>query len=123
VFLNPTLRLTVTAGRACKTLGYWAEPSNQIPAIGEKCQKSERAAIQRMADLGLFSCWSASHPDLPLEQTLRWASDKAAHKATPFHCDGIFVPVRWHDRTICEVFTSTCYRTSDHNPVVAWIDE
>jgi endonuclease/exonuclease/phosphatase family metal-dependent hydrolase len=84
---------------------------------------AEREVIQRMAELGLSSCWSMSHPDLPLEQTLRWMSDPAPHKATPFHCDGIFVPHRWTERTSCEVFTSVCYRISDHNPVVAWIDE
>lgn len=84
---------------------------------------AEREVIARMAELGLSSCWSMSHQDFPLGQTLRWMGDRAPHKATPFHCDGIFVPHRWKERTACEVFTSACYRISDHNPVIAWIDE
>lgn len=93
------------------------------PGEFQETKKAERAVVQRMRDLGLESCWSISHPDLPLEQTLRWVSDRDPHKATPFHCDGIFVPRCWKDKTSCEVFTSSCYRISDHNPVVAWIDE
>jgi len=93
------------------------------PGEFQATKKAEREAIQRMEAMGLMSCWSASHPDLPLEQTLRWVSDKAPYKSTPFHCDGIFAPQRWKDRTTCEVFTSSCYRISDHNPLVAWIDE
>lgn len=93
------------------------------PGEFRETKKSERDVIQRMAELGLSSCWTMSHPNLPLEQTLRWVSDKAPHKSTPFHCDGLFVPHRWRDQVNCEVFTSECYRVSDHNPVVAWIDE
>jgi hypothetical protein len=93
------------------------------PGEFRETKNSEREVIQRMAEFGLSSCWSMSHPDLPLEQTLRWVSDRAPHKSTPFHCDGIFVPHRWKDKTSCEVFTSACYRISDHNPVVAWIGE
>lgn len=93
------------------------------PGEFQQTKKSERELIQRMAELGLSSCWSTSHPNLPLEQTLRWVSDKAPYKSTPFHCDGIFVPRGWTDQVTCEVFTSECYRISDHNPVVAWIEK
>jgi exonuclease III len=92
------------------------------PGEFQETQQAERAVVRRMEAMGLASCWSISHPDLPLEQTLRWVSDRAPHKSTPFHCDGIFVPKNWKGRISCEVFTSACYRISDHNPVVAWID-
>jgi exonuclease III len=92
------------------------------PGEFQETQPAERAVVQRMEAMGLASCWSMSHPDLPLEQTLRWSSDRAPHKSTPFHCDGIFVPKTWRDRISCEVFTSACYRVSDHNPIVAWLD-
>jgi endonuclease/exonuclease/phosphatase family metal-dependent hydrolase len=93
------------------------------PGEFQSTEEAERAVLKRMEALGLSSCWSMSHPGRPLEQTLRWVSDKAPHKSTPFHCDGIFVPHRWKDRVTCEVFTSECYRVSDHNPVVVWIKE
>ncbi len=87
----------------------------------QSTQPSEREVIRKIEQLGSSSCWSASHPNRPLEQTLRWTSDQTPHRSTPFHCDGMFVPSRWKQRTTCEVFTSECYRVSDHNPVVAWI--
>jgi len=93
------------------------------PGEFQSTEEAERAVLRRMEALGLSSCWSMSHPGHPLEQTLRWVSDKSPHKSTPFHCDAIFVPSDWKDRVTCEVFTSECYRISDHNPVVAWIDE
>lgn len=89
----------------------------------QSTQTAERAVLQRMGELGLSSCWSMSHPGRPLEQTLRWTRDPAPHQSTPYHCDGIFVPSVWKDRVTCEVFTSECYRVSDHNPVVAWVGE
>ena len=87
----------------------------------QSTRNDEREAIQKMNQLSLVSSWVASHPNRPLAQTLRWTSDQTPHRSTPFHCDGIFVPNRWQDLVTCEVFTSECYRVSDHNPVVAWI--
>jgi len=87
----------------------------------QSTQPSEREVIRKIEQLGSSSCWSTSHPNRPLAQTLRWTSDQSPHRSTPFHCDGIFVPNRWKQRISCEVFTSECYRISDHNPVVAWI--
>jgi len=87
----------------------------------QSTQSSEREVLRKIEQLGSSSCWSTSHPNRPLAQTLRWSSDQSPHRSTPFHCDGIFVPNRWKHRVICEVFTSECYRISDHNPVVAWI--
>lgn len=94
----------------------------------QSTQPSEREVIRMIEQLGSSSCWSKSHPNRPLALTLRWSSDQSSHHSTPFHCDGIFVPSdgifvpsRWKQRTTCEVFTSECYRISDHNPVVAWI--
>ena len=87
----------------------------------QSAQPSEREVLRKIEQLGSSSCWSTSHPNRPLEQTLRWTSDQSPNRSTPFHCDGIFVPNRWKQQTTCEVFTSECYRISDHNPVVAWI--
>jgi endonuclease/exonuclease/phosphatase family metal-dependent hydrolase len=66
---------------------------------------------------GLMSCWQAANPNRNLAQTLRWSRDKA----TPYHCDGIFIPAAWYrylDQ--CEVLASPIWEAlSDHNPVVA----
>ena len=82
---------------------------------------AEREALVRFAQMGLVSCWTTAHPGGALPQTLRWSGDKTADKATPYHCDGIFVPASWKSGTICEILTLTCFEVSDHYPVAAWI--
>jgi len=90
---------------------------------GEVVQTStaEKTALQQFVKFGLASCWAASHAEQPLPQTLRWSRDTAPGKTTPFHCDGILVPMTWSDRVFCEVLTSDAFKLSDHNPVAAWI--
>ncbi|MBD3375032.1 hypothetical protein GF406_08365 [candidate division KSB1 bacterium] len=83
--------------------------------------RSERQALNHLHSKGLVSCWSATHPGRPLEQTLRWAGDRHSDKATPFHCDGIFVPESWTPNMVCEILTSSIFEISDHYPVTAWI--
>lgn len=80
---------------------------------------AERRALAAISDAGLVSCWSASHPDEPLPQTLRWSGDRAPGKTTPYHCDGILVPQAWSDWVECEILTAQPYMVSDHNPVAA----
>jgi endonuclease/exonuclease/phosphatase family metal-dependent hydrolase len=84
-------------------------------------KKQEQAALTRFADLGLVSCWLCAHPGRPLAQTLRWSSDRAPGRTTPYHCDGIWVPQRWRENIVCEVLTSQLTEASDHFPMVAWI--
>lgn len=79
----------------------------------------DRKALGAIADAGLVSCWTAAHPDGPLPQTLRWSSDKAPGKKTPYHCDGILIPRDWSHGLMCEIHTDTRYEISDHNPVSA----
>lgn len=83
----------------------------------------EADAMRRFAELGLESCWAATHPDRALAQTLRWTGDKTADRTTPYHCDGIFVPHRWQSGLVCEVLTSKCFESSDHYPVAAWLQQ
>lgn len=87
-----------------------------------KTTAADRRALAAIADLGLVSCWAATHPDQPLPQTLRWSSDRAPGKTTPYHCDGILVPKAWSGWVQCEVITAEPYIVSDHNPVLAVID-
>lgn len=82
---------------------------------------AEREAMQRIAGMGLVSCWTTAHPGHALAQTLRWSADKAPGKSTPYHCDGIFVPEAWKSGIICEVLTSTSFEVSDHYPVAVWV--
>lgn len=77
----------------------------------------ETRALQKLSALGLVSCWTSTHRDQALAQTLRWSNDPT--KA--FHCDGIFVPAEWTGQILCEIMTSDCFKVSDHNPVIAWI--
>jgi len=86
-----------------------------------KTTPGERNALARFAQMGLVFCWTTAHPGRALPQTLRWSGDKTADKSTPYHCDGIFVPVSWEQGVICEVLTSACFEVSDHYPVAAWI--
>jgi endonuclease/exonuclease/phosphatase family metal-dependent hydrolase len=87
-----------------------------------KTSARDRQALAAIEDVGLVSCWSASHPDKPLQQTLRWAGDYAAGKTTPYHCDGILVPKAWSGWIQCEILTAEPYMVSDHNPVSATLN-
>jgi len=62
-------------------------------------------------------CWQERHPGEPLAQTLRWTGNRA----TPYHCDGLFIPRAWRARlTGAEVIQGPEWeRLSDHNPVLA----
>jgi endonuclease/exonuclease/phosphatase family metal-dependent hydrolase len=84
----------------------------------ERRQDGNLWLLERLrSEFGLMSCWQAANPNRDLPQTLRWIRDKA----TPYHCDGIFVPAAWYrylDK--CEVLASPAWEAlSDHNPVVA----
>jgi endonuclease/exonuclease/phosphatase family metal-dependent hydrolase len=72
-------------------------------------------------EFNLMSCWQAVHPNRDLAQTLRWSRNPA----TPYHCDGLFVPAGWYRHLEdCQVITDPSWdRLSDHNPVVATFDE
>ena len=71
-------------------------------------------------EFNLMSCWQAVHPNRDLDQTLRWARNPA----TPYHCDGIFVPATWYRHLEdCQVVSDHSWDAlSDHNPVVATLD-
>ena len=78
--------------------------------------KGERALLDRLRDeFGLISSWQAANPGRALAQTLRWQ----ANPATPYHCDGIFVPAAWTPALRrCDVHTGTVWNSlSDHNPM------
>jgi exonuclease III len=83
---------------------------------------AERHALAAIADAGLVSCWTATHPDQPLPQTLRWSGDRAPGKTTPYHCDGILVPKAWSEWVECEILIAEPYMVSDHNPVSATLN-
>jgi endonuclease/exonuclease/phosphatase family metal-dependent hydrolase len=82
---------------------------------------AEHEALSRFTDLGLVSCWTATHPGRALAQTLRWSGDKTPDRSIPFHSDGIFVPDSWRTWMFCEILTSASFEVSDHYPVAAWI--
>lgn len=80
--------------------------------------RREREILDRLsAELDLVSCWQAANPGRPLAQTLRWT----ANRATPYHCDGIFVSRSWLPRLVSSrvVRGPRWTRMSDHNPVLA----
>jgi endonuclease/exonuclease/phosphatase family metal-dependent hydrolase len=87
-----------------------------------KTTAADRRALAAIGDAGLVSCWAAAHPDEPLPQTLRWSSDKAPGKTTPYHCDGILVPKEWSAWVQCAVYAEERYAVSDHNPVSATLN-
>ena len=87
-----------------------------------KTTAADRRALAAIRDAGLVSCWAAAHPDEPLPQTLRWSSDKAPGKTTPYHCDGILVPKEWAESVQCEIHDEERYAISDHNPVSATLN-
>ena len=81
-------------------------------------EEAHRKIQARLRDeFGLINCWQAANPDLPLAQTLRWNGDRAS----PYHCDGIFVPQSWEPHLeTCSVLSDGLWEgLSDHNPVVA----
>ena len=80
----------------------------------------EKAILERLRrKFGLVNAWQAIHPNTNLTQTLRWSKNKEA----PYHCDGIFVPLKWlRYLESCEIVSEGWTETSDHNPVVAEFD-
>jgi endonuclease/exonuclease/phosphatase family metal-dependent hydrolase len=104
-------REVVIGGDFNLTVSHWSGP-------GRPACKGELAIQARLAgEFGLVNCWQAANPGRPPDQTLRWTGDRA----TPYHCDGIFVPGSWRDRLAsCVVLAGDEWdRLSDHNPVVA----
>ena len=91
------------------------------PSESLRTSASERLALKTITSAGLISCWTATHPDEPLPQTLRWAGDRLPDKATPYHCDGLLVPVTWSPWLTCDVHADDRFKVSDHNPVSATI--
>ena len=85
---------------------------------GVKFTRGERQLLERIdTELGLVPCWQSMHPRKPLAQTLRWTANREA----PYHCDGIFIPRSWLPRlSSCRILDdATWYSLSDHNPVIA----
>ncbi|HEX4826327.1 MAG TPA: endonuclease/exonuclease/phosphatase family protein [Candidatus Polarisedimenticolaceae bacterium] len=88
------------------------------PEESRTISRGERGILERLAgEFDLISCWQAANPTRALAQTLRWS----ANRATPYHCDGIFVPRSWMERlTSCRVVRGSRWdELSDHNPVIA----
>jgi exonuclease III len=88
---------------------------------GEAIPSDPPWLLQRLRrEFNLLSCWQAVHPNRDLAQTLRWARNPA----TPYHCDGIFVPAAWYRYLEdCQVITDPDWDAlSDHNPVVVTLD-
>jgi endonuclease/exonuclease/phosphatase family metal-dependent hydrolase len=82
---------------------------------------NRRDLLDRLAgEFGLMTCWQTANPGRPLAQTLRWS----ANPATPYHCDGIFVPRAWLPRLrSCRVVRGSRWTAlSDHNPVFAELE-
>ena len=51
--------------------------------------RGERELLDRMgAELDLLPAWQTANPGRRLAQTLRWVTNPA----TPYHCDGVFIP-------------------------------
>jgi len=71
-------------------------------------------------EFNLMSCWQTVHPNQDLAQTLRWSGNPA----TPYHCDGVFVPAAWYRYLEdCQVISDPGWDVlSDHNPVIATFD-
>jgi endonuclease/exonuclease/phosphatase family metal-dependent hydrolase len=90
----------------------------RLPAEKRTITPREKGILDRLSEeLGLVSCWQAANPGRPLAQTLRWT----ANRATPYHCDGIFVTRSWlpHLTSSRVVRGSRWDRMSDHSPVLA----
>lgn len=91
------------------------------PSESRRTSESDRLALKAIASAGLISCWTATHPGEPLDQTLRWSGDRSPGKATPYHCDGLLVPAAWSSRLTCTIHTEDYFQVSDHNPVSATV--
>ena len=90
--------------------------------VGESVAADPPWLLRRLRrEFNLMSCWQAVHPNRDLAQTLRWSGNPA----TPYHCDGVFVPASWY-RFLedCQVISDPGWDVlSDHNPVIATFDE
>jgi len=92
--------------------------SERLQGESIKTEPAERTIMSQLSARGLESCWTAAHPATALAQTLRWSGDVSK----PYHCDGLFVPRAWAERSVCEVLQSPWITSaSDHNPVAAWL--
>lgn len=92
-------------------VSHWPESERPV-------SKQDLAIQKRLAEeFGLINCWQTANPNQPLAQTLRWTGDRT----TPYHCDGLFVPMSWQERLeSCVVLSGDDWnRLSDHNPVIA----
>lgn len=77
--------------------------------------------LQRLRrEFNLMNCWQTVHPNRDLSQTLRWARNPA----TPYHCDGVFVPAAWYRHLEdCQVISDPTWDAlSDHSPVVVTLE-
>jgi endonuclease/exonuclease/phosphatase family metal-dependent hydrolase len=72
-------------------------------------------------EFNLINCWQTVHPNRDLAQTLRWARNPA----TPYHCDGVFVPAAWYRYLEdCQVISDAGWDAlSDHSPVVVTLED
>lgn len=89
------------------------------PGETSKNSKAELTLIDRLRDeFALESAWSMTYPTSHLPQTLRWSADPVS----PYHCDGILIPMAWKERvTHVGIGRNQDWRAySDHNPV--WVD-
>ncbi len=80
-------------------------------------RQAQLAFLDRLEhEFGLVSAWQRAHPGQPLAQTLRWT----ANPVTPYHCDGVFIPVTWAEAGLEATVVSggDWDRRSDHNPVL-----
>jgi len=85
--------------------------------LGESVPADPPWLLERLRrEFNLMSCWQAVHPNRDLAQTLRWSGNPA----TPYHCDGVFVPAGWYRYLEdCQVIAHADWEVlSDHNPVV-----
>ena len=113
-------RLAPLAAGADLILGGDFNVATGYRAATEKrtISRREKGILDRLAEeMDLVSCWQAANPGRPLAQTLRWS----ANRATPYHCDGIFVSRSWLPRLASSrvVRGRRWERMSDHNPVTA----
>src|SRR5205807_3215669 len=89
--------------------------------LGESVPADPPWLLERLRrEFNLMSCWQAVHPNRDLAQTLRWSGNPA----TPYHCDGIFVPSNWYRHLEdCQVISDETWDVlSDHNPVVVTLE-
>jgi hypothetical protein len=105
------------AGRARQSVGQRFQPGGgQAPCERDRASHPPWLLERLRREFNLMSCWQAVHPNRDLAQTLRWARNPA----TPYHCDGVFVPAAWYRYLEdCQVITHATWEVlRDHNPVV-----